>query len=150
VKAVNTAPRRTPDEYRPHLQAAPALGVYVAGWIALGSYELSRIRADGIALIAASSSVALGFLVLLTRGPAISARRGMVITPRRLCGFLLVCPLALPLGLASAAFLVNGVLSTPHSLLQVLALGHTAQNALAYGFLTGLPLLIGVVFLVVG
>jgi hypothetical protein len=131
-----------------------ALALYVTVWLALGSYELTRIRDDGIWLLVVTTSVAVGLSSLVVVGSRPATFNGVPIgggiTWLGVCGCLLIVPLAVPVGLASAWFIVNGVLEQPHSLLQALRLGHGWRTALAYGFLAALPFLVGSVFLALG
>jgi ATP dependent DNA ligase-like protein len=113
------------------------LGAYLFAWLALGGYETTRIRADGVAEICVATVAVMALGVLGWWRPYTA-------------GLLLVVPVAFPLGLASAAFLVSGIFEPPHSLLQAANLGHAARAALAYGFLIGVPLLAGVLFIRAG
>jgi hypothetical protein len=131
-----------------------ALALYVVAWLALGSYELTRITDDGIWLLAVSTTIAAGLAWLVIVGSRLAMFDGVPIgggiTWLGVCGCLLLVPLAVPVGIVSAWFLVNGLLGRPHSLLQALDVTHGWQTTLAYGFLVALPLLIGGVFLAVG
>jgi hypothetical protein len=113
------------------------LGVYLVAWLALGGYETTRIRADGVAEICVAT-VGVAALGVLGWWRPYAA------------GLLLVVPVAFPLGLGSAAFLVSGIFEPPHSLLQAASLGHAGRVAFAYGFLVGVPLLAGILFMRAG
>jgi hypothetical protein len=130
--------------------AVVALAAYFGGWLALGSYELTRIPDDGIAVLAVTTAIALGLMALVFFGsrPAPVITSG--ITWLTVCGLLLIVPLAFPIGSVSAWFLVTGVLDPPHSLLQANHLSDGWRTAVAYGFLVGLPVLAGCLLLAAG
>ena len=130
--------------------ALVALTAYVLAWFALGSYELTRIPWDGIALDAVTAAVAISMTFLVRVGPRPATSIWSGITWFGVCGALLLFPLAFPIGVGAAWFLLTGVLGQPHSLLRAVHPSHEMQAALAYGFLVVLPILAGTVFLAGG
>jgi hypothetical protein len=139
---------------RLRIAAIAALALYVAAWLGLGSYEVARVTDDGISLLAVTTTVAVGLTSLVIVGSRLASFGGMPvgggITWLGVGGCVLIVPLAIPVGLLSAWFLVHGVLGQPHSVLRATDLSPGWQEVLAYGVLVALPFLVGSAFLVVG
>jgi hypothetical protein len=130
--------------------AVIALAAYFGGWLALGSYELTRIPGDGIAVLAVTTAIAVGLMLLICFGSRPAPVITSSITWLAVCGVLLIVPLTFPVGVVSAWFLITGVFDPPHSLLLAMHLARGPRTALALGFLVVLPLVAGCLFLSLG
>jgi hypothetical protein len=132
--------------------AVVGLALYVLAWLVVGGYQLTRIRNDGIAILAVTVLIASGLAILVRLGAAPVTRTP---DPSRLtwlgvCGFVLIVPLAFPFGLAGAWMIATGVFAPAHSPLLALHLGRGARTAAAYGLLAALPALVGCAFVAIG